>query len=81
MLNLDSYDVIVSRYPKIYSQDTGEWVDFFTPKQAADFPRLFELSAVLPPTPVHIQFFPEDWALQTQPFYIFRNTHASGNGK
>lgn len=81
MLDLNDYDVIISRYPKIFSKDTGEWVDFFTPKQAADFPRLFELSAVLPPTPVRIQFFPENWALQTQPFYLFRKIHPSGNGK
>jgi hypothetical protein len=81
MLNLDSYNVIISRYPKIFSKDTGEWVDFFTPKQAADFPRLFVLSAVLPPTPVRIKFFPEAWALQTQPFYLFRKIHPSDNGK
>lgn len=76
-LNLDSYDVIISRYPRIIFQDTGEWVDFFTPQQAADFHRLFELSAILPPTPVRIKLFPENWALQTQPFYLFKKNHPS----
>ena len=76
-LNLDSYDVIISRYPKIITLDKGEWVDFFTSQQAAEFHRQFELSAVLPPTPVRIKFFPEAWALQTQPFYIFKKNHPS----